>query len=78
MNTIMEPIFVKGMKVLGPFNYDRLTANIEKDYLRDIFEVCFCSGVRYVEVQRLYGGHEGEKDYTSSEGSSEKGQMNTA
>jgi len=50
----MEPIFVKGVRILGPFDYDRLVANIEKDYLRDIFEVCFWSGMRYVEVQRLY------------------------
>ncbi|MBI9010418.1 MAG: site-specific integrase [Tenericutes bacterium] len=50
----MEPIFVKGVRVLGPFDYDRIVANIEKDYLQDIFEVCFWSGMRYVEVQRLY------------------------
>ena len=54
----MEPIFVKGVRVLGPFDYDRLVANIEKDYLRDIFEVCFWSGMRYVEVQRLYDNPE--------------------
>lgn len=50
----MEPIKVKGVRILGPFDYDKLVANIEKDYLRDIFEVCFWSGMRYVEVQRLY------------------------
>lgn len=50
----MEPFFVKGVRILGPYDYDKIVANIEKDYLRDIFEVCFWSGMRYVEVQRLY------------------------
>ena len=50
----MEPIFVKGVRILGPYDYDMIVANINKDYLRDIFDVCFWSGMRYVEVQRLY------------------------
>jgi len=78
----MEPIFVKGVKVLGPFDYDRLAANIKKDYLRDIFEVCFWSGMRYVEVQRLYEHPEWimkeRRTIHLPEGSTEKGQTNTA
>ncbi|NPE28707.1 hypothetical protein HNV12_12205 [Methanococcoides sp. SA1] len=32
----MEPIKVKGLRILGPFESDKLVASIEKDYLRDI------------------------------------------
>jgi hypothetical protein len=54
-----EPIFItsdKGHKVrvLSPFDYDKIVSNIDKDYLRTIFNVCFWSGMRYVEVQRFY------------------------
>lgn len=54
-----EPIFItseKGyrVRVLSPFDYDKIVSNIDKDYLRTIFNVCFWSGMRYVKVQRFY------------------------
>ena len=57
-----EPIFITSenghkVKVLSPFEYDKIAANIDKDYLRTIFNVCFWSGMRYVEVQRFYDGY---------------------
>jgi len=50
----MEPIYVKKVRILGPYDYDLIVSNIEKDYLRTIFEVAFWSGMRYIEIQRLY------------------------
>jgi len=54
-----ESIFLttnKGFKIriLTPYDYDTFVANIDKDYLRTIFNLCFWSGMRYIEVQRLY------------------------
>ena len=54
-----ESIFLttdKGHKIriLTPLDYDKYVVNIDKDYLRTIFNICFWSGMRYVEVQRLY------------------------
>ena len=54
-----EPFFItsntdRKVRVLSPFDYDKIISNIDKDYLRTIFNVCFWSGMRYVEVQRLY------------------------
>ena len=54
-----EPIFIttdKGQKIriLGPFDKDAFVAVIEKDYLKTLFEVCFWTGMRYIEVQRLH------------------------
>lgn len=54
-----EPIFLttdKGYKIriLTPYDYDSFIVNIDKDYLRTIFNLCFWSGMRYIEVQRLY------------------------
>ncbi|WP_157197271.1 site-specific integrase [Methanohalobium evestigatum] len=51
---ISEDILVKGTKIIGPFEYDALSEQIPKDYLRTIFEILFWSGMRYVELQRLY------------------------
>lgn len=58
-----EPIFVtsnKGEKVriLGPWDYDRLRATVPKEYLGSILDVCLWTGARYVEVQRLYDNPE--------------------
>lgn len=54
-----EPLYItteKGEKIriLTPFDYDLFVAKIDKDYLRTIFNVSFWSGMRYVEVGRLY------------------------
>jgi len=51
----MEDIFVKGTRILGPWDYDQFVSSIQKDYLQDIFNICFWTGMRYVEVQRLHG-----------------------
>lgn len=55
----MESIFLttkKGdkIRILTPTEYDSIDMHIEKPYLRTIFHVCFFSGMRYVEVQRLH------------------------
>jgi integrase len=54
-----EPIFItteKGMKIriLSPSDKDALTKAIKQDYLKTLFEVCFWTGMRFVEVQRLH------------------------
>lgn len=42
------------IRILTPFEYDTFVANIDKDYLRTLFNLCFWTGMRYIEVQRLY------------------------
>ena len=49
-----EPILVNDVRVLGPYEMDLLREAIPKTYLKTIFDVCFWSGMRYVEVQRLH------------------------
>jgi site-specific recombinase XerD len=54
-----EPLYLstpKGKKIrlLSPKDYDKLVAVITKLHLRTLFEVCFWSGMRYIEVQRLW------------------------
>lgn len=49
-----EPILVNGVRVLGPYELDLLASHIKNNELRTIFEVCFWSGMRYVEIQRLH------------------------
>jgi len=49
-----EPILVKGVRVLGPNEIDALAGAISNDELRTIFDVCLWSGMRYIEIQRLY------------------------
>ncbi len=54
-----EPIFLTTdmgfkIRILTPYDYDTFVAKIDKDYLRTIFNVAFWSGMRYIEVQRLY------------------------
>jgi len=56
---MIEPIFLttkKGskIKILTPSEYDCMDSHINKPYLRTIFHVAFYSGMRYIEVQRLY------------------------
>lgn len=50
----MEPIFVTGTRIFGPFEYDKFVTSIEKPYLKTIFDVAFWTGMRYVEIQRLH------------------------
>lgn len=42
------------IRILTPYDYDLYVSKIDKDYLRTIFNIAFWSGMRYVEVQRLY------------------------
>jgi len=54
-----EPIFItteKGMKVriLVPSDHDAFIKVIKQDYHKTLFEVCFWTGMRYVEIQRLH------------------------
>lgn len=54
-----ESIFLttnKGHKIriLTPYDYDLFVSKIDKDYLRTIFNIAFWSGMRYIEIQRLY------------------------
>lgn len=54
-----EPIFIttdKGQKIriLVPQDVDALVNVITKDHLRTLFAICFWTGMRYVEVRRLY------------------------
>ncbi len=52
---MVEPIFTKaGVRIFSPFDYDCLVSNIDKPYLKTIFNVCFWSGMRYIEIQRLH------------------------
>lgn len=53
-----EPILVKGVRVLGPHEIDLLRNSIPQNYLKTIFDVCFWTGMRYVEVQRLHDNPE--------------------
>lgn len=50
----IEPIRVNDTRILGPYELDIFRDSINKDYLTTIFDVCFWSGMRYVEVQRLH------------------------
>ena len=55
----MNPIYLttnQGAKIriLTPEEYDQLIQAINKDHLRTLFRVCFFTGMRYVEIQRLY------------------------
>ncbi len=54
-----EPFYLstptgKKIRILGPFDYDQLVQKISRANLRTLFNVCFWSGMRYVEVQRLH------------------------
>lgn len=51
---MIEAIYVKGVRILSPNEYDVLVANIDKPYLRTQFDINFWSGMRYVEFQRFY------------------------
>lgn len=42
------------IRILTPGEYDRIIDVIDKDYLRTLFNVCFFTGMRYIEVQRLH------------------------
>lgn len=54
-----EPIFITTdtdlkIRILSPSDKDALTAVIDKDYLKTLFEVAFWTGMRYIEIQRLH------------------------
>jgi integrase len=48
------PILVRKVRVLGPYEVDQLIRAIPKDTHKTIFEICLWTGMRYVEIQRLY------------------------
>lgn len=50
----LEKIYVKGVRILSPFDYDDLYRVIPKRHHQTILDVCLWTGMRYVEVQRLY------------------------
>lgn len=50
---MVEPIFVKGTRILSPEDYDRFSM-IPSSKHKTIFEILFWTGMRYVELQRLY------------------------
>ena len=52
--SIMEPLTVTGTRILTPAEYHALLNAIPKLHHRTLFIVCFWSGMRYVEVQRLH------------------------
>lgn len=55
----MESIYTKaGIRILSPYDYDQIVAQIDKPYLRTIFNVAMWSGMRYVEIQRLHNHEE--------------------
>ena len=49
-----EPIYVKGVRILSPNEYDEYVSNIDKPYHKTQFEINFWSGMRYIEFQRFY------------------------
>lgn len=49
-----EPFYVKGVRILNPFEYDEYVSNIDKAYHRTQFDINFWSGMRYVEFRRFY------------------------
>ena len=50
----LEPIFVNGIRILSPHDYDIFVANIDKVFHRTLFDVALWSGMRYIEIQRLW------------------------
>lgn len=51
---MLEPIFVKGVRILSPNDFDKYVLSIDKPYHRTQFLINFWSGMRYVEFQRFY------------------------
>ena len=50
----LEKIYVKGVRILSPFDYDKLYEVVPKKHHKTILDVCLWTGMRYVEVQRLH------------------------
>ena len=50
----MEPIYVKGVRVLDPSDREAIYNAIPKQHHKTIFDMLFWSGMRYVEVQRFH------------------------
>ena len=58
-NNTPEPLFVttrtgKITRILTPAEYDTISQSMSKMKLKTIFEVLFYTGLRYVELERLY------------------------
>ena len=49
-----EAIYVNGIRVLVPAEYDRFRAAIPKKRHKALFELSTITGMRYAEIQRLY------------------------
>ncbi len=56
---MLEKIFTKaGVRILSPQDIDQLISHIDKPYHQTIFRVLLFSGMRYVELERLYANPE--------------------
>lgn len=55
---MIEPLTVTGTRILTPAEYHGLLNAIPKLHHRTLFLVCFWSGMRYIEVQRLHANPE--------------------
>jgi len=60
---MVEPFYLttpkgKKIRILSPKDVDAMVAAIRKPYLRTIFDTALYSGMRYIEVQRLWN-HQG-------------------
>lgn len=54
-----EPLFLTTEKehkirIISPFDYDRIVGSIFKDYLKTIFRIAMFTGMRWIEIQRFY------------------------
>jgi len=47
-------MYVTGVRILSPSDFDKLLAGIPKKDHKTIFEVLFWTGMRYVEMQRFH------------------------
>lgn len=49
-----EAIYVNGIRIFVPVEYDRFKAGIPKKRHKTLFELSTITGMRYAEIQRLY------------------------
>lgn len=49
-----EALFIRGTRILSPFDVDKILDAITQPYHKTIFNVLLWTGMRYIEMQRLY------------------------
>lgn len=49
-----EALFVKNIRILSPFDVDKILDEIKDPHHKTIFNVLLWTGMRYVEMKRLY------------------------